>query len=143
MPHALALKRRYRRLPAQAAIPAESPPASHGSTFGGSPLLCAAARAALRELIDRDLPHRAAEKGAYITERLRALNLPRVREVRGLGLLIGLELKERVQPFLLALMERGVLALPAGPNVLRLLPPLVIEYDQLDRVVEAIGETLR
>ena len=66
-----------------------------------------------------------------------------MREVRGLGLLIGLELKERVQPFLLALMERGVLALPAGPNVLRLLPPLVIEYDQLDRVVAAIGEVLR
>jgi acetylornithine/LysW-gamma-L-lysine aminotransferase len=66
-----------------------------------------------------------------------------VREVRGLGLLIGLELKERVQPFLLALMERGVLALPAGPNVLRLLPPLVIEYDQLDHVVAAIDQVLR
>ena len=119
------------------------PPASHGSTFGGSPLLCAAARAALRELIDRELPRQAAEKGAYITERLRALKLPRVREVRGPGLLIGLELKERVQSFLLALMERGVLALPAGPNVLRLLPPLVIEYDQLDRVVAAIDQVLR
>jgi acetylornithine/LysW-gamma-L-lysine aminotransferase len=97
----------------------------------------------LRELIERDLPRQAAEKGAYITERLRGLALPRVREVRGLGLLIGLELKERVQPFLLALMERGVLALPAGPNVLRLLPPLVIEYDQLDRVVAAVDDVLR
>jgi acetylornithine/LysW-gamma-L-lysine aminotransferase len=116
------------------------PQGSHGSTFGGSPLLCAAARAALRELIERDLPGAAAEKGAYITKRLRALQLPRVREVRGLGLLIGLELKERVQPVLLALMERGVLALPAGPNVLRLLPPLVIEYEELDRVAEVIGE---
>ena len=63
--------------------------------------------------------------------------------MRGLGLLIGLELKERVQPFLLALIERGVLALPAGPNVLRLLPPLVIEYDQLDRAIAAIDATLR
>jgi acetylornithine/LysW-gamma-L-lysine aminotransferase len=119
------------------------PPSSHGSTFGGSPLLCAAARAALRALSERDLPRQAAVKGADIAERLRGLALPRVREVRGLGLLIGLELKERVQPFLLALMERGVLALPAGPNVLRLLPPLVIEYDQLDRVVAAIDEALR
>ena len=119
------------------------PPASHGSTFGGNPLACAAARAALRELIDRDLPRQAAEKGAYLVERLRALKQPRVREVRGLGLLVGLELKERVQPFLVALMERGVLALPAGPTVLRLLPPLVIEYDQLDRVIAAIGEVLK
>jgi [amino-group carrier protein]-gamma-(L-lysyl/L-ornithyl)-L-glutamate aminotransferase len=119
------------------------PQGSHGSTFGGSPLACAAARAALRELIERELPRQAAEKGAYLTERLRALKLPRVREVRGMGLLIGLELKERVQPFLLALMERGVLALPAGPNVLRLLPPLVIEYSQLDRAIAAIDEVLR
>jgi acetylornithine/LysW-gamma-L-lysine aminotransferase len=118
------------------------PQGSHGSTFGGGPLVCAAARAALRELIERDLPRQAAEKGEYILSKLRALKLARVREVRGAGLLIGLELKERVQPFLGALMERGVLALPAGPNVLRLLPPLVIEYDQLDRVVAAIGEVL-
>jgi len=118
------------------------PQGSHGSTFGGGPLVCAAARAALRELIDRDLPGQTAAKGEYVLEKLRALKLPRVREVRGLGLLIGIELKERVQPFLGALMERGVLALPAGPNVLRLLPPLVIEYDQLDRVIVAIGEVL-
>ena len=118
------------------------PPASHGSTFGGGPLVCAAARAALRELTERDLPGQAAAKGAYVIEHLRGLKLARVREVRGMGLLIGLELKERVQPFLTALMERGVLALPAGPNVLRLLPPLVIEYDELDRVVAAIGEVL-
>jgi len=118
------------------------PTGSHGSTFGGGPLICAAARAALRELIDRDLPGQAAAKGEYLIERLRALKLSRVREVRGVGLLIGLELKERVQPFLAALMERGVLALPAGPNVLRLLPPLVIEYQQLDRVIMAIGEVL-
>ena len=87
-------------------------------------------------------PRQAAEKGAYLAEQLCGLKLARVREVRGLGLLIGLELKERVQPFLAALMERGVLALPAGPNVLRLLPPLVIEYEQIDRVVAALAEVL-
>lgn len=118
------------------------PPASHGSTFGGGPLVCAAARAALRELTERDLPGQAAAKGAYVLEQLRALPLARVREVRGMGLLIGLELKERVQLFLTALMEHGVLALPAGPNVLRLLPPLVIEYEQLDRVIAAISTIL-
>ncbi|HWQ14579.1 MAG TPA: aspartate aminotransferase family protein [Roseiflexaceae bacterium] len=118
------------------------PQGSHGSTFGGNPLACAAARAALGYMRAHDLPRQAEEKGAYLMERLRALKLARVREVRGLGLLIGLELKERVQPHLQALMERGVLALPAGPNVLRLLPPLVIEYSQLDTVIAAIDEVL-
>lgn len=118
------------------------PPASHGTTFGGSPLVCAAARATLRAMRDEELPRQAAEKGAYALERLAALRLPRIRAVRGQGLLIGIELKERVQPFLIALMERGVLALPAGPNVLRLLPPLVITYEQIDAVVAAIAEVL-
>ncbi|PMP81089.1 MAG: aspartate aminotransferase family protein, partial [Roseiflexus castenholzii] len=118
------------------------PPGSHGTTFGGSPLVCAAARAALRAIRDEELPRQAAEKGAYALERLAALRLPRIRVVRGQGLLIGIELKERVQPFLVALMERGVLALPAGPNVLRLLPPLVITCEQIDAVVAAIAEVL-
>ncbi len=118
------------------------PQGSHGTTFGGSPLVCAAARATLRVLRDDDLPRQAAEKGAYLLERLHALHLPRIRTVRGQGLLIGIELKERVQPFLVALMERGVLALPAGPNVLRLLPPLVITYEQIDAVIDAIAGVL-
>lgn len=118
------------------------PPGSHGTTFGGSPLLCAAASAALREMRVHDLPREAAEKGAWLLEQLRALNLPKVREVRGLGLLVGLELKERVQPYLSALLEHGVLALPAGPTVLRLLPPLVITYEELETVVARIGEVL-
>lgn len=118
------------------------PPASHGTTFGGSPLVCAAARAALRAIRDEELPRQAAEKGAYIRERLAVLRLPRIRAVRGQGLLIGIELKERVQPFLVALMERGILALPAGPNVLRLLPPLVITYEQIDAVIAAIAGVL-
>ena len=119
------------------------PQGSHGSTFGGNPLACAAARAALRYIREHDLPRQAEEKGAYLRERVRALGLPKVREVRGMGLLVGIELKERVQPHLQALMERGVLALPAGPNVLRLLPPLVISYEQIDRVVAMIGEVVR
>ncbi len=118
------------------------PGGAHGTTFGGNPLLCAAARAALAAYHDEGLPHQAAEKGAWLVERLRGLRLPAVREVRGLGLLVGLELKTRVQPYLQALLERGVLALPAGPTVLRLLPPLVIGYDQLEQVVGAIEATL-
>lgn len=119
------------------------PGGAHGSTFGGNPLLCAAARAALRAYIEEDLPRQAAEKGRWLMERLRALQLPAAREVRGLGLLVGIELRTRVQPYLQALLERGVLALPAGPNVLRLLPPLVIAYDDLDIVAATIAEVVR
>jgi acetylornithine/LysW-gamma-L-lysine aminotransferase len=91
---------------------------------------------------EEQIPQQAAEKGRYLVEQLRARNLSRVREVRGAGLLVGLELKERVQSYLPALMEQGVLALPAGPTVLRLLPPLVISYEQLDQVVEAVAKVL-
>ncbi|NTU85241.1 MAG: aminotransferase class III-fold pyridoxal phosphate-dependent enzyme, partial [Chloroflexales bacterium] len=119
------------------------PGGAHGSTFGGNPLACAAARAALRAYQDEGLPRQAAEKGAWLMGRLRELRLPAVREVRGLGLLVGLELKTRVQPTLQALLERGVLALPAGPTVLRLLPPLVITYEELEQVVAAIEAVLR
>jgi acetylornithine/LysW-gamma-L-lysine aminotransferase len=117
-------------------------PASHGSTFGGNPLACAAGRAALKALIDDDLPAHAARKGQYIMEYLNERQLSKVREVRGRGLLIGIELKERVQPTLVALMERGVLALPAGPNVLRLLPPLVISDAEIDQALAIICEVL-
>jgi acetylornithine/LysW-gamma-L-lysine aminotransferase len=117
-------------------------PASHGSTFGGNPLACAAGRAALKALIDDDLPAHAARKGQYIMEYLNERQLSKVREVRGRGLLIGIELKERVQPTLVALMERGVLALPAGPNVLRLLPPLVISDAEIDHALAIICEVL-
>jgi LysW-gamma-L-lysine/LysW-L-ornithine aminotransferase len=119
------------------------PGGAHGTTFGGNPLLCAAAHAALRVMQDEDLPGQAAEKGAWLQERLHALASPQVREVRGQGLLVGLELKQRVQPYLSALLERGVLALPAGPNVLRLLPPLVIDYADLETVVAHLAEILR
>jgi LysW-gamma-L-lysine/LysW-L-ornithine aminotransferase len=118
------------------------PVGAHGSTFGGNPLACAAAIAALDVYQGEQLAARAADLGSYLLQRLHELESPLVREVRGLGLMVGIELKSRVTPFLAALMERGVLALPAGPTVLRLLPPLVIEQEQLDLVVEAIGERL-
>jgi acetylornithine/LysW-gamma-L-lysine aminotransferase len=119
------------------------PEGVHGSTFGGNPLACAAGRAVLRVLADEDLPARAARLGEQTMAGLRAIQSPLVREVRGRGLLVGVELRQRVTPLLKALMERGVLALPAGPTVLRLLPPLVIEEADLKTVVEAIGDALK
>ena len=117
-------------------------PMSHGSTFGGNPLACAAALAALDVMRAEDLPGRAARLGSYLLERLRELRAPVIREVRGLGLLVGIDLRVKVTPILQRLQALGVLALPAGSTVLRLLPPLVIEQEDLDRVVAAIGTVL-
>jgi acetylornithine/LysW-gamma-L-lysine aminotransferase len=120
----------------------EIPSGVHGSTFGGSPLACAAALAALRVIEDEHLVERAAEHGAYLLESLRGVESPAIHEVRGKGLMAGVELKEKVQPYLEKLLGEGVLALPAGPTVLRLLPPLVITREQIDRVVQAIARVL-
>lgn len=115
----------------------------HGSTFGGNPLACAAARAMLQVMHEDQLAHQAAEKGAWLLEQLRALPHRRIREVRGLGLMIGIELRERATPYLHQLQEHGVLALPAGPTVIRLLPPLVIDYADLERVVATLDQVLQ
>ncbi len=117
-------------------------PGAHGSTFGGNPLACAAALAALEVIENEDLPGQAAAKGAYLVEKLRQVNSPLVREVRGLGLMVGVELKQKVTPYLKALQAKRIIALNAGLTVLRLLPPLVISYEQLDQLVEAIAEVL-
>jgi acetylornithine/LysW-gamma-L-lysine aminotransferase len=117
-------------------------PMIHGSTFGGNPLACAAAIAAIDFMEKENLAGRAAELGAYMMGRLQRIESPLIREVRGLGLLVGVELKQKVTPFLMALLERGVLALPAGPNVLRLLPPLVIQKSDLDIVADRIEQVL-
>lgn len=118
------------------------PPGAHGSTFGGNPLTCAAAVAAIDALVEERLPDRAAEMGAYLLECLRSLELPQVRVIRGRGLMIGLELRGRARPIIAALRERGVLALIAGLTVVRLLPPLVITREQCDEVVEALHDVL-
>lgn len=118
------------------------PRGSHGSTFGGNPLACAAAVATINTLRNEGLPARAAQSGAWLMGELERRDLPNVREIRGRGLMIGLELRDRVTPVLQGLQERGVLALPAGLNVLRLLPPLIISQDELVRVADAIEETL-
>ena len=91
---------------------------------------------------DHNLALAARESGEYFLSQLNIDSMSKVRDVRAHGLMIGIELKERVQATLLELMERGILALPAGPTVLRLLPPLVIEREQLDTVAGALNELL-
>ena len=112
----------------------------HGSTFGGNPLACAAALATIRVLDEENLIEQSAKLGAYFLEQLQRIESPQIREVRGLGLMIGIELKIRVMPLVKTLADQGVQLLMAGPTVLRLLPPLVITQEEIDEVVEAIAQ---
>ena len=117
-------------------------PGTHGSTFGGNPLSCAAANAALDVIMEEDLPGEAAAKGAYLMEKLKAIQSPNIREVRGLGLMVGIEMKQKVTGYIKALQEKKIIALNAGMTVIRLLPPLVITYEQIDHLVKTLAEVL-
>ena len=132
-------------VPMGAVLVSDSVPAEvgmHGSTFGGNPLACAASLATI-EVMERDrLAERARVKGARFADAFARRRSSKVRDVRQIGLMIGIELKERARPHIEALMERGVLALPAGPTVIRLLPPLVIEDEALEEVAARLHEVL-
>lgn len=114
----------------------------HGSTFGGNPLACAAALATIGIIEDENLVERSRVSGEYFFEQLQTIQSPLVREVRGLGLMIGVELKVRAMPIVQALANHGVQVLTAGPTVLRLLPPLVISQEEIDQVVRCLDLVL-
>ncbi|MCX7875693.1 MAG: aspartate aminotransferase family protein [Melioribacteraceae bacterium] len=114
----------------------------HGSTFGGNPLACAAGNAAIDYMLETKLWEQAQEKGKYFKEKLSSFNLSKVREIRVIGLMIGIELKEKPQQVIVELLERKILSLPAGVTVLRLLPPLTITYEELDRAIQILAEVL-
>lgn len=114
----------------------------HGSTFGGNPLACAAALATIEFMEENNLCSHARDVGDWFAEQFRSKQPARVRELRQTGLMIGIELKEKATPFLMALMEEGVLALSAGPTVIRLLPPLTISKDELGVVLEKLLRVL-
>ena len=120
----------------------ELPKRAHSSTFGGNPLACAAAVAAIGEMDRLHLARNAEARGRQLLDGLARIGSPKVREVRGLGLLAGIELKENAGPTLRALQDAGVLALGAGPTVVRYLPPLVITEAQVSRVIEATATAL-
>jgi acetylornithine/LysW-gamma-L-lysine aminotransferase len=113
-------------------------PGKHGTTFGGNPLACAAALAAIDFMENERLAKQAMEKGNYFAEKFPVDELEIVKELRYLGLMIGIELREESKPFIQKLQTMGVLAIPAGAKVLRLLPPLTISYEELDEVIEKI-----
>ena len=116
----------------------------HSSTFSGSPLVCAAACAAIDVLVKEKLADKAAALGGYFKAKLEELQAKHkiVKEVRGLGLMLGMELRYDVRNIILKTMDRGVLILDAGRNVLRFLPPLVIKKEQIDKAVAVLDEVI-
>ncbi len=125
------------------AISDRVPKGSHGSTFAGNPLVCAAGAATLRVLNDETLHAHAARAGGRFQERVRDLGMPQVREVRGRGLMLAVELKKPSTPVIKAMQERGVLVLPGGGTVIRFLPSILIQDDQLDEGIAALTEAVR
>lgn len=116
-------------------------PGAHGSTFGGNPMASAAGLASIQIYQDEKIVERAAEMGEFLFERLNATLLDRmiVREIRGTGMMVGIELREKAGKYIKTLMdEYGVLVLPAGSNVIRLLPPLNITRDELEIGIQAL-----
>ena len=116
----------------------------HSTTFSGSPLVCAAACAAIDVLVGEKLSERAATLGGYFKAKLEELQAKHsiVKEVRGLGLMIGVELRFDVLNILIKALDRGVLILDAGRNVLRFLPPLVIKKEQIDKAISVLDAVL-
>ncbi len=121
-------------------------PGTHGSTFGGNPLACAVAEAALDVLVDEDLCARSKELGEHFRMGLLALDSPKIQEVRGLGLWIGLQLEDHAgpaRPYCEALKNRGILAKDTHGHTIRFAPPLIIEKSEIDEALLKIGEVLR
>jgi len=120
-------------------------PGDHGSTFGGNPLAAAVGHAALRALVRERLAERAAEQGAYLLEKLHALNAPCIAQIRGRGLLVGIEIDASAgsaRQFCERLAERGVLAKDTHAQVIRLAPPLIVERAEIDWLLEQLRATL-
>jgi acetylornithine/LysW-gamma-L-lysine aminotransferase len=133
-------------LPIAAAVLNESlgemPRGGHGSTFGGNPLACAAACAAIDFIIKKDLPGHSKEMGNYFQSRLRDLPSSDIREVRGIGLMLAVELKKKSTPYLNFLLQNGIAPLPSGTTTIRLLPPLVVEREDIDKTILVLEDGL-
>jgi ornithine--oxo-acid transaminase len=117
-------------------------PGSHGSTFGGFPLACAVGDAALSVLIDEKLDERSMELGNYFISKLREISHKRIKEIRGKGLFVAIELNEKARPFTQKIIDNGILAKETHDFAIRFTPPLVITKDELDWAINIIKDVL-
>jgi ornithine--oxo-acid transaminase len=117
-------------------------PGDHGSTFGGNPLGCAVARAALRVLRDEKMVENSAELGAYFIEKLRAIKSPEIKDVRGIGLWIGIEMEGKARPYCESLKQLGVLCKETHDHVIRIAPPLTITREEVDWAAARIRQVI-
>lgn len=117
-------------------------PGSHGSTFGGNPLACAVAVAAMDVIVEEDLSARSAELGQYFFEKLQELNSPEIKDIRGRGLFIGVELHTQARPYAEKLKELGLLCKETHETTIRFAPPLIITKEELDWAMERIRQVL-
>jgi len=121
-------------------------PGSHGSTFGGNPVACAVGEAAIDVLVDERLDERATRLGAYLMEKLETIRTPNVKEIRGIGLLVGIEMVldegENVRPLCEKLMGLGMLCKDTHEKTIRLAPPLTITEEELDWAVDRLAQVL-
>ncbi len=118
------------------------PKSIHSSTFGGSPLVCSGINATL-DLLDNEMLEEIREKGNYFIRKLKEIKSDFILEIRGKGLMLGIEFREKRDLVLKALQRRKILAIPAGENVVRFLPPYIIKKDQIDEAVDVLSDILR
>jgi ornithine--oxo-acid transaminase len=118
-------------------------PGDHGSTFGGNPLACAIARAALQVLVEEKLADRSAELGAYFLAQLKTLRAPHIVDIRGRGLWIGIELSGAARPYCEKLKDEGILCKETHDHVIRVAPPLVITRDEIDWALDRFRKVLQ
>ncbi len=114
----------------------------HGTTFGGNPLACAAGLAVLETLEKEDLIKQADKKGKWLMQKIKDLNSPLIQEIRGKGLMIGVAFDRETKPLVQKLFEKGVLANATAGNILRLVPPLIISYEEMQLLVDKIEESI-
>lgn len=115
----------------------------HGSTFGANPVVCAGAAHVIKRVSDKTFLNEVTEKGEYIVNKLMSTNPSKVKAVRGKGMMLGIAVLGNPKDYLLAAAEKGLLVLTAGKDVVRLLPPLTISYEELDKGIEILAEILK
>jgi len=115
----------------------------HGTTFGGNPLVCAASLATIDIIETENLLKQAEEKGNWLKEKIAATKNPDIKEIRGKGLMIGVEFNFETKPLVLKMLENGVLANATADKVLRLVPPLNVSYEDLEKAMEVLEKSLK